>query len=177
MCASGDDPTRRAIVDIIITGCIPVLFNPLTLHSQYPFHLDEATAKAVSVFIPLRSIFTRRPNRVLINVIDVLRDIPLSIIREKQKQLALLAPRIVYAAPPLYLLRGLSNLADDVRQDFSHVVLPNRWDPPFSDAASLALDGMFSRAEHIKKGLPVLIPEKNISREQWDIIYNATIIR
>jgi hypothetical protein len=168
----GDDPTRKGIVDVILAGCIPVLFNPLTLHAQYPFHLDEATATAVSVLIPRGNVYRRRPNRELLDVMEILWAIPPEVVREKQRQLALLAPRMGYAAPPLNLLRGLTSLEKDTEE--GHV--SKRWDPPFSDAASMALDGMFSRAERLLKGLPLLIPEKNRSFPVWMGMYNKTLI-
>ena len=153
---------------MILAGCIPVVFNPLTLHAQYPFHLDEATAAAVSVLIPRGRVYKRRPNRELLDVLDVLLALPPEVVREKQRRLALLAPRMVYAAPPLSLLRGLTALSEDSAGQ--------SWDPPFPDAAALALDGMFSRAERLQRGLPALIPEVNMSFNTWIAKYNTTVI-
>lgn len=175
----GDDPTRKGIVDVILAGCIPVLFNPLTLHAQYPFHLDEATATAVSVLIPRGSVYKRRPNRELLDVVAVLRSVPPAVVREKQRLLALLAPHMVYAAPPLHLLRGLSGLEEDKEDSEDSGKSSNtckRWDPPFADAASLALDGMFSRAERVLRGLPAMVPEVNRSFPTWMNMYNTTLI-
>jgi len=165
----GDDPTRKGIVDVIIAGCIPVLFHPLTLHSQYPFHLSAKTAAAVSVYIPHGMISRKIPNKEQLDVVKLLRTIPSEVVREKQRQLALLAPKMMYAAPPLPLLRGLSELD-------SHTDATQRWDPPFADAASLALDGMFSRAERLQEGKTAMVPELNMSWPQWMATYNTTLL-
>ena len=149
-----------------------MLFTPLTLHSQYPFHLDEKIASAVSIFIPLRSLLKRGS----LSVIELLRSISTETIRNKQLKLAELAPRIVYAAPPLQLLNSMSDLADDAARNAPGGGVLNRWDPPFSDAASLALDGMLSRAARIKQGLAVMNPEKNRTWDKWMALYNITLI-
>ncbi|KAG5563199.1 hypothetical protein RHGRI_005830 [Rhododendron griersonianum] len=46
----GDSPTRKSVFDSIISGCIPVLFDPFTAYYQYPWHLPEDRGK-YSVFI------------------------------------------------------------------------------------------------------------------------------
>lgn len=151
---------------MIIAGCIPVLFNPFTLHSQYPFHLSEATAAAVSVYIPLGTVFRRKPDKDLQDVVKVLKAIPADVVREKQRRLAILAPKMMYAAPPLAMLNNLTSLESDTQH----------WDPPFADAASLALDGMFSRAERLQQGKTALVPEMNMSFPMWMKQYDTTLI-
>ncbi|KAG9141178.1 hypothetical protein Leryth_001677 [Lithospermum erythrorhizon] len=46
----GDSPTRKSVFDSLISGCIPVLFDPFTAFYQYPWHLPE-DHKKYSVFI------------------------------------------------------------------------------------------------------------------------------
>ncbi|ONK78341.1 uncharacterized protein A4U43_C02F17530 [Asparagus officinalis] len=46
----GDSPTRKSVFDSLISGCIPVLFDPFTAYYQYPWHLPEDHRK-YSVFI------------------------------------------------------------------------------------------------------------------------------
>ncbi|CAH8391160.1 unnamed protein product [Eruca vesicaria subsp. sativa] len=37
----GDSPTRKSVFDSLISGCIPVLFDPFTAYYQYTWHLPE----------------------------------------------------------------------------------------------------------------------------------------
>ncbi|KAJ6712457.1 XYLOGLUCAN-SPECIFIC GALACTURONOSYLTRANSFERASE 1-LIKE [Salix purpurea] len=46
----GDSPTRKSVFDSLVSGCIPVLFDPFTAYYQYPWHLPEDHRK-YSVFI------------------------------------------------------------------------------------------------------------------------------
>ncbi|GAV57940.1 Exostosin domain-containing protein [Cephalotus follicularis] len=46
----GDSPTRKSVFDSLVSGCIPVLFDPFTAYYQYPWHLPEDHGK-YSVFI------------------------------------------------------------------------------------------------------------------------------
>jgi len=46
----GDSPTRKSVFDSLISGCIPVLFDPFTAYYQYPWHLPHDHDK-YSVFI------------------------------------------------------------------------------------------------------------------------------
>ena len=55
LCPPGDDPARKALLDMILMGCIPVLMHHSSLHNQYPYHMNEAIAKEISIFIPGKS--------------------------------------------------------------------------------------------------------------------------
>ena len=52
MCPPGDDPGRKALFDMLMMGCIPVLFHHSTLHNQLPYYINESFAKEISIFIP-----------------------------------------------------------------------------------------------------------------------------
>lgn len=41
----GDSPTRKSVFDSLISGCIPVFFDPFTAYYQYPWHLPEDHSK------------------------------------------------------------------------------------------------------------------------------------
>jgi hypothetical protein len=68
---------------------IPVIFNPSTIYNQYPYHIGEQDARAISVNIPGRSV---RFNKV--QLMDLLLSIPAHVIRQKQRALARVAPRV-----------------------------------------------------------------------------------
>lgn len=51
LCPPGDDPARKALMDILMMGCIPVLMHHSSLHNQFPYHMNESLAKEISVYI------------------------------------------------------------------------------------------------------------------------------
>ncbi|OVA11915.1 Exostosin-like [Macleaya cordata] len=51
----GDSPTRKSVFDSLISGCIPVLFDPFTAYYQYPWHLPE-DHRRYSVYIPKEEV-------------------------------------------------------------------------------------------------------------------------
>lgn len=65
----GDSPTRKSVFDSLVSGCIPVLFDPFTAYYQYPWHLPEDCRK-YSVFIDLEEVRQMKENVVerLMNV-------------------------------------------------------------------------------------------------------------
>ena len=136
---------------------IPVIFNPSTIYNQYPYHIGEADARAISVNIPGRSV---RFNKV--QLMDLLLSIPADVIRQKQKALEKVAPRIQYAMPPLHML---SNISDE-----------SRWDPPFPDAVDMAIDGLMKRARLLIEKKPSGIPEILMTLGEWNEKYNSFII-
>jgi hypothetical protein len=52
LCPPGDDPSRKALLDILLMGCIPVVMHHSTLHNQYPYIINETSATEISIFIP-----------------------------------------------------------------------------------------------------------------------------
>ncbi|CAI8589274.1 unnamed protein product [Vicia faba] len=67
----GDSPTRKSVFDSLISGCIPVLFDPFTAYYQYPWHLPEDYDK-YSVFMDKKEV--REMN---VNVVEKLGNISL----------------------------------------------------------------------------------------------------
>ncbi|MED6203606.1 hypothetical protein PIB30_000688 [Stylosanthes scabra] len=59
----GDSPTRKSVFDSLISGCIPVLFDPFTAYYQYPWHLPEDHDK-YSVFIDKKEVKAKNLNVV-----------------------------------------------------------------------------------------------------------------
>ncbi|XP_010436856.1 PREDICTED: probable xyloglucan galactosyltransferase GT20 [Camelina sativa] len=60
---SGDSPTRKSVFDSLISGCIPVIFNPYTAYYQYAWHLPEDHRK-YSVYISQEDVEGKRVNVV-----------------------------------------------------------------------------------------------------------------
>lgn len=90
----GDSPTRRSLFDALITGCIPVLFNPFTAYYKYLWHLP-ANESSYSVYIPEESVKERK-----INVIETLQKIPEEQRKEMRKTIIQeIMPGVVYGEP------------------------------------------------------------------------------
>ncbi|KAL8106793.1 hypothetical protein AgCh_023531 [Apium graveolens] len=66
----GDSPTRKSVFDSLISGCIPVFFDPFTAYYQYSWHLPEDHGK-YSIFIDQEEV---RKSKV--NVVEWLMKIP-----------------------------------------------------------------------------------------------------
>ncbi|CAA0842227.1 root hair specific 8 [Striga hermonthica] len=67
----GDSPTRKSVFDSLVSGCIPVLFDPFTAYYQYPWHFPEDRDK-YSVFVDKDEVRNRT-----VNVVERLMKIPL----------------------------------------------------------------------------------------------------
>ena len=59
----GDSPTRKSVFDSLISGCIPVIFDPYTAYYQYAWHLPE-DHKRYSVYINQVDVKEKRVNVV-----------------------------------------------------------------------------------------------------------------
>lgn len=90
----GDSPTRKSVFDSLVSGCIPVLFDPFTAYYQYPWHLPEDHTK-FSVFIDQDEV-----REMKVNVIEKLMNISRKE-RENMRRYVVyeLLPELVYANP------------------------------------------------------------------------------
>lgn len=94
----GDSATRKSVFDSLVSGCIPVLFDPFTAYYQYPWHLPEDHGK-YSVFIDQEDV-----RQMKVNVLDRLMQIPARE-RENMRRYIVyeLLPGLVYADPNSHL--------------------------------------------------------------------------
>ena len=152
----GDDPGRKAVFDAIISGCIPVIFEPATLFNQYPWHFSEEDALDIAISIPGAKV---RSNEL--QFMDFLLSIDMSVIRKKQEAIHRIAPTLQYSVPPPESLVNIS--------DFTP------WEPPFHDAADLTLEGMFDRVYHVIHNETVGIPKLIMSGDNWYKRYGSSI--
>ncbi|KAJ0967037.1 hypothetical protein J5N97_023954 [Dioscorea zingiberensis] len=87
----GDSPTRKSVFDSLVSGCIPVLFDPFTAYYQYPWHLPEDHRK-YSVFVDQEEVRNGK-----VNVIERLKKISLEERKEMRRYIVYeLMPRLVY---------------------------------------------------------------------------------
>jgi hypothetical protein len=59
----GDSPARKSVFDKLISGCIPVFFDPFTAYDQYPWQLPEDHGKD-SEFIDQEEVRQMKVNAV-----------------------------------------------------------------------------------------------------------------
>ncbi|MCO5603508.1 hypothetical protein L7F22_057659 [Adiantum nelumboides] len=89
----GDLYTQRSVFDSIVCGCIPVLFHPQTLYTQYSWHLPQ-NFSSYSVFIPEEYIKARLPV-----VEQYLGQFSASRVEEMREKVISLIPSLIYAHP------------------------------------------------------------------------------
>ncbi|ESQ46836.1 hypothetical protein EUTSA_v10027680mg [Eutrema salsugineum] len=63
----GESVTRRSVFNSLISGCIPVIFNPYTAYYQYAWHLPE-DHRRYSVYISEEDVKEKR-----VNVVEILK--------------------------------------------------------------------------------------------------------
>ncbi|XP_057449971.1 probable xyloglucan galactosyltransferase GT20 [Lotus japonicus] len=87
----GDSPTRKSVFDSLISGCIPVVFDPFTAYYQYPWHLPDDHDK-YSVFMDKNEV-----TKMNVNVVEKLANIS-SRERENMRRYIIyeLLPGLVY---------------------------------------------------------------------------------
>lgn len=95
----GDMPTRKSLFDCLLSGCIPVLFHPLTARFMYEWHLGQSTWNDIAIHFD-----SYEENNALINdsidYIDKLYTIyknQPSIITSKQSKIKQVAYQIQYS--------------------------------------------------------------------------------
>ncbi|KAJ0480089.1 putative exostosin [Helianthus annuus] len=87
----GDSPTRKSVFDSLVSGCIPVLFDPFTAYYQYPWHLPEDHGK-YSVFIDQEEV-----RKMKVNVVERLMKVPLKERDDMRRNIVYdLMPKLVY---------------------------------------------------------------------------------
>ncbi|MCO5603512.1 hypothetical protein L7F22_057663 [Adiantum nelumboides] len=90
---SGDSYTRRSVFDSMVSGCIPVLFHPYTVYTQYNWHLPE-NHSTYSVFIPENEIKSKTAD-----IERILRLVPACQVEEMREKVISLIPSLIYAHP------------------------------------------------------------------------------
>ena len=83
----GDMPTRKAVFDAILSGCIVVLFHPLTAKFMYEWHLSEQEWDAISI-----SYDTVEAQRGIMNLsLDVIEALHTIYVKEPERVKAMQA--------------------------------------------------------------------------------------
>ncbi|KAL0331243.1 UNVERIFIED_CONTAM: Xyloglucan-specific galacturonosyltransferase 1 [Sesamum angustifolium] len=102
----GDSPTRKSVFDSLVSGCIPVLFDPFTAYYQYPWHFPASHDK-YSVFIDKEEVTKKS-----VDVVERLMKIP---DREREN----MRRYIVYELLPGLVYGDLNSKFDKFQDAFS----------------------------------------------------------
>ncbi|KAH7513943.1 hypothetical protein FEM48_Zijuj11G0036400 [Ziziphus jujuba var. spinosa] len=90
----GDSPTRKSVFDSLISGCIPVMFDPFTAYYQYPWHLPEDHGR-YSMFVDKNEV-----REMKVNLVEKLMKVPLKERQEMRRYIVYeLLPGLVYGDP------------------------------------------------------------------------------
>ncbi|KAI3522565.1 hypothetical protein L1887_00443 [Cichorium endivia] len=90
----GDSPTRKSVFDSLVSGCIPVVFDPFTAYYQYPWHLPEDHGK-YSIFVDQEEV-----RKMKVNVVERLMNVTLKERDDMRRYIVYeLMPRLVYGDP------------------------------------------------------------------------------
>ena len=116
----GDTPTRKGIIDALLLGCIPVLFDPAQ-RAQWPWHWGDWAADAS---VLLNGTAARLGQ---LDVIAALEAIPAARVREMRATIAQQAHRLQYATHDSLVLRSMG-VVGDTYEDAFDAVLRRAWE-------------------------------------------------
>jgi xyloglucan galactosyltransferase MUR3 len=159
LCPPGDDPARKALFDILLSGCIPILFHPSTLFNQYPLHFPKNIPQEISVYFPGKFLKLKK-----IPFIDMISAISWETVERKQSVIEMIGSRIQYSLPPLEMLQ---------RRDDERV-----WDPPVDviDAVDVMINGLITRAKRIKRNVSTELPPVVLTNTEWFQRYSSVMV-
>lgn len=93
----GDFPTRKAFLDAMLAGCIPVIFQPFAAQTQWLHHwTSETVASQCTILLPLEEVLVDTKMAML--RLERMASDP-SIIREKVSCIANISKRFQYSLP------------------------------------------------------------------------------
>ena len=134
----GDTPTRRAIFDSLLAGCIPVILTELhgTI-TQYNWNFSPEEMKYAFVSLPVVLFGDHNYAGIGINYIDILSHISEEEITHRQLFVKQASFKAQYSMP--------SNATS--RQIPSTSAVLDIWNPPRKDAVDLILENMYERVK------------------------------
>lgn len=120
---AGDTPTRRGIVDALLLGCIPVLFDGV-VRAQWPWHWGSWVADATVV---LNGSAVREGH---LDVVGTLADMPAEQIRRMQSVIRQQAHSMQYSTHDTRPLRenGVLTGLDHTFEDAFDVLVRKAWE-------------------------------------------------
>eukprot|EP00981_Chlorochromonas_danica_P006954 scaffold1507_cov158-Ochromonas_danica.AAC.23 len=93
----GDFPTRKAFLDAMLAGCIPVIFQPFAAQTQWLHHwTSEAVASQCTILIPLEEALADT-RKTMLRLVRMASDS--SLIRGKVSCIANISNRFQYSLP------------------------------------------------------------------------------
>ena len=116
---TGDIPSRKAVFDMLLAGCIPVVFDRRQI-DIYTWHLSPEEIKAIHIFVDIEEALTMK-----ILTLDVLTNVSHSSVVAMRSAIKQVAWKLQYALPP---------------------PAASSWVPPKDDALEIILNKLFRLA-------------------------------
>jgi len=128
----GDFPTRKAVLDALLVGCVPVTFQLAAAHQQWPIHWgSDANALGCLLYIP-RSEVMRNVSSVFTYLVSLSNDLEYMVM--KRKAIASIAHRMQYNVPR----NASSTLSTDTSSN-------NEYDSKYPDAVDIILSYLLDK--------------------------------
>ena len=117
----GDFPTRKAVLDAVLCGCVPVTFQRVTAQEQWPWHWVAQSGKIMAddatIYID-REEFFKNPSKQFENLLRLARNA--SFVAKKRLALQEIRSQMQYRLPHSYPVGGVT-----AKRDAVDVILDN----------------------------------------------------
>jgi hypothetical protein len=158
----GDLESRKGIFDSFSLGCIPVISANGVLSKTYPWFFTKEMEERTTIYVPYLSL--TRDKKDIIK--DILLQIPLAVIRQKQEAIEAIAKSLQYAVPPPELRRYIGYGGAPGELDGKM-----KWRPPFNDAIDQIIDSMSELSKRYKKTRTITEVDAPNRVSRWDYLW------
>ena len=90
---TGDIPSRKALFDMLLAGCIPVIFDMRQIN-LYNLHIENHEIENLCYYFDIKTVLLNK-----LNVVTNLLNIPYQEIISKRKSIKKIAWKLQYALP------------------------------------------------------------------------------
>jgi hypothetical protein len=130
---TGDIPSRKALFDMLIVGCIPVIFDKRQI-SIYQWHLNQSELENFHIFFDLKTVLKEK-----LNVVEILNNIRWGQIIRMRRAIKHVAFSLQYSLSPICHINCERNFITPV-----NATVYRQWKPPNDDALEIILRKLFN---------------------------------
>lgn len=108
----GDFPSRKAVLDALLTGCVPVIFQAATALTQWTYHWGGIdSARNILLYIPMKA-FVAEPEKHFFSLVDLANNS--TFMNERRARIAAIGSFLQYNVPGHFVrLKGNSKSEPD----------------------------------------------------------------
>ena len=128
---TGDIPSRKAVFDMLLAGCIPVVFD----HRQidiYRWHLTDEEIKNIHVLVDIKDVISK--DKQTIDVPELIASIKWPRVIEMRQTIKQVAWKLQYSLPNF-----------DVNADGKILNAIDRWKPTHVDALEIIIENLMNQ--------------------------------